>query len=84
MATPQMISVVEEGWRLTGHIGAAEWLLEGTWSGEFEGVAVAPRRVSFPGVTTFRFRDGLISGNTDYWDYAVWMRQLGVLTLKPR
>jgi hypothetical protein len=28
IATPQMISVVEEGWRLTGHIGAAEWLLE--------------------------------------------------------
>lgn len=28
VATPQMISVVEEGWRLTGHIGAAEWLQE--------------------------------------------------------
>jgi hypothetical protein len=28
VATPQMISVVEEGWRLTSHIGAAEWLLE--------------------------------------------------------
>jgi hypothetical protein len=28
VATPQMISVVEEGWRLTAHIGAAEWLLE--------------------------------------------------------
>jgi hypothetical protein len=28
IATPQMISVGEEGWRLTSHIGAAEWLLE--------------------------------------------------------
>jgi hypothetical protein len=28
VATPQMITVVEEGWRLTGHIGAAEWLQE--------------------------------------------------------
>jgi hypothetical protein len=28
VATPQMIMVVEEGWRLGGHIGAAEWLLE--------------------------------------------------------
>ena len=28
VATPQMASVVEEGWRVTGHIGAAEWLLE--------------------------------------------------------
>lgn len=27
-ATPQMICVVEEGWRVTGHIGAAEWLQE--------------------------------------------------------
>lgn len=28
VTTAQMISVVEEGWRLTGHIGAAEWLQE--------------------------------------------------------
>jgi hypothetical protein len=28
VAGPQMITVVEEGWRLTGHIGAAEWLQE--------------------------------------------------------
>jgi hypothetical protein len=27
-ATPQMITVVEEGWRITSHIGAAEWLQE--------------------------------------------------------
>lgn len=28
IAAPQMISVVEEGWRITSHLGAAEWLLE--------------------------------------------------------
>ena len=28
VATPQVICVGEEGWRLSGHIGAAEWLLE--------------------------------------------------------
>lgn len=28
LETPQLILVVEEGWRLTGHIGAAEWLQE--------------------------------------------------------
>jgi hypothetical protein len=26
--SPQVISVVEEGWRITSHLGAAEWLLE--------------------------------------------------------
>lgn len=28
IATPQMISAVEEGWRVSSHIGAAEWILE--------------------------------------------------------
>lgn len=28
IASPQVISVVEEGWRITSHLAAAEWLLE--------------------------------------------------------
>ncbi|HEY2477690.1 MAG TPA: hypothetical protein VGI17_03075 [Solirubrobacterales bacterium] len=28
VSSPQVISVVEEGWRITSHLGAAEWLLE--------------------------------------------------------
>jgi len=28
IASPQVICAVEEGWRITSHIGAAEWLLE--------------------------------------------------------
>lgn len=28
VAAPQLISVVEEGWRITSHLAAAEWLLE--------------------------------------------------------
>ena len=62
--------------------GAAEWLIEASFEGEFEGVQVARKPVTFRGVTLFEFRDGHICRNTDFWDYADWMRQLGVMTLR--
>lgn len=60
--------------------GAAVWNIKGTWNGEFEGVDVSGKKVDFSGVTLFEFRDGKISRNTDYWDYTVQLKQLGVLT----
>lgn len=62
--------------------GAAEWIIEATIHGEFEGVAVSGTPVSFRGSTLFEFQDGRIRRNVDFWNYADWMRQLGVLTLR--
>lgn len=62
--------------------GAAEWVIEASFEGDFEGVPVARKPVTFRGATLFEFRDGLIFRNTDFWDYADWMRQLGVMTLR--
>ncbi len=65
----------------TDAMGAAEWLIDATYTGEFEGHSLQGRPVSYKGVTVFALREGRILRNTDYWDYADWMRQLGVATL---
>lgn len=64
--------------------GAAEWIIDASFEGEFEGVYVARTPVSFRGATLFEFRDGRISRNTDFWDDADWMRRLGIVTLRSR
>lgn len=64
--------------------GAAEWLITATFCGELEGVRVQNKPVAFRGATVFELREGLIRRNTDYWDYQVWLRQLGVLSLLPK
>ena len=64
--------------------GAAEWVIDATFQDEFEGVVVPATAISFRGATLFEFRDGKISRNTDFWDYADWMRQLGITRLAPR
>ena len=62
--------------------GAAEWIIETRFEGEFEGVQVTGGQLSFRGTTLFELRDGHICRNTDSWNYADWMRQLGVATLR--
>ena len=60
--------------------GASVWTITNTWNGEFHGVDVTGKKVSFIGTTIFEFRNGKISRNTDYWDITPLLLQLGVLT----
>lgn len=64
--------------------GAAVWTITNTWNGEFHGIDVTGKKVSFTGTTMFEFRDGKICRNTDYWDLTPLMLQLGVLTTELR
>ena len=64
--------------------GVAIWNIKGTWNGELEGVDVTGKKVDYSGVTLFKFRDGQICHNSDYWDYTVQLKQLGVLTKELR
>ena len=64
--------------------GVALWNIKGTWNGELEGIDVTGKKVDFSGVTLFKFIDGKISRNSDYWDYTVQLKQLGVLTKELR
>lgn len=75
--------------RYTSHFatdswGAAEWVIDATFTGEFEGEQIHGKKVQYRGSTIFEFQNGLISRNSDYWDYAVWMRQLNVPALRSR
>ena len=57
---------------------AAEWTIEATWNGEYEGIDVTGGHVRFDGISFYTFRDGKIAGNVDCWDPTVVMEQLGV------
>ena len=64
--------------------GASVWTITNTWNGEFHGVDVTGKKVSFTGTTIFEFKNGKISKNTDYWDLSPLMLQLGVLKTELR
>ena len=61
------------------HLGASEWVIEGTWNGPFEGRDCTGRKVRFTGLSLYEFRDGKISLVQDCWDYTVLIKQFGVL-----
>ena len=44
----------------TDQRGAAKWIIDASFEGEFEGIAVARQPVSFRGATLFEFGDGRI------------------------
>jgi steroid delta-isomerase-like uncharacterized protein len=62
-----------------GNWAAMEWTLTGTQKGDMPGMPATNKRVSVRGSTVIELKDGKISRNTDYWDMATLMRQLGYL-----
>lgn len=59
--------------------GASEWVIEGTWSGPFEGRDCTGKKIRFTGLSWYEFRDGKISMVKDCWDYTVFIKAFGVL-----
>lgn len=63
----------------TEHHGAGEWLITGTWNGEFEGVDCTGKKIQFSSLYLFDITDGKIAYVQDRWDYTVMMEEFGVL-----
>lgn len=62
-----------------GTWAAMEWVMSGTHKGDFPGMPATGKRFSIRGVTILEFQAGKIRRNSDYWDAASVMRQVGLL-----
>lgn len=64
---------------------ASEWVMTGTQSGDISTprIAATGRRFSIRGASITELRNGKISRNTDYWDWASFLRQVGMMPGAP-
>jgi steroid delta-isomerase-like uncharacterized protein len=56
-----------------------EWVMSGTHKGDFPGMPATNKQFSIRGVTVVEVRGAKIRRNSDYWDAATVMRQVGLL-----
>ena len=67
---------------VAGTWGVMEWVMSGTHKGDFPGMPATGKRFSTRGVTILELEAGKIRRNSDYWDAATVMRQVGLLSSK--
>jgi steroid delta-isomerase-like uncharacterized protein len=64
----------------TSHWAAIEWVMSGTHKGDFPGIpATGNRFSSVRGASVLELEAGKIRRESDYWDAATFMRQVGLL-----
>ena len=64
---------------VSGKLAATEWIGTGTHKGDMPGMPATNKVASIRGVSVIELQDGKIKHDTDYWDMATMMRQLGFL-----
>jgi steroid delta-isomerase-like uncharacterized protein len=63
----------------TGQWAAIEWNMSGTHEGDFPGMLATGKRLSVRGSTILELEAGKIRRESDYWDAATFMKQVGLL-----
>ena len=58
---------------------ASEWTMTGTQTGDFPGLPATGKRFSVPVASIMEFQDGKIRRNTDYWNLASFLQQVGAM-----
>ena len=66
-----------------GDWAATEWIMSGTHTGEVLGIPATNKRFSLRGATIIELRTGRISRNSDYWNLASFLQQIGILPAAP-
>ena len=61
-----------------GRMGAIEWVFRGRQTKDFPGMPATDKPFEVRGSSIVEFRDGKISRNSDYWDLATYMKQVGL------
>lgn len=64
---------------VAGDRAAMEWVMSGTHARGRPGVPATGRRFRVRGATVLELRDGRVTRNTDYWDTATLLTQLGLM-----
>jgi steroid delta-isomerase-like uncharacterized protein len=58
--------------------GVIEWIWRGRQTEDFPGLPATNKPFQVRGTTVVEFTDGKISRNSDYWDSATYMKQVGL------
>jgi steroid delta-isomerase-like uncharacterized protein len=61
-----------------GKSGAMEWIWRGRQTKDFPGLPATNKPFEVRGAAVVGFTDGKISRNSDYWDLATYMKQVGL------
>ena len=61
-----------------GRSGAMEWIWRGRQTKDLPGLPATNKTFEVRGATVVEFTDGKISRNSDYWDLATYMKQVGL------
>jgi steroid delta-isomerase-like uncharacterized protein len=61
-----------------GKSGAMEWTWRGRQTKDFPGLPATNKPFEVRGATVVEFSDGKISRDSDYWDLATYMKQVGL------
>jgi steroid delta-isomerase-like uncharacterized protein len=61
-----------------GKAGAMEWTWRGRQTKDLPGLPATDKHFEVRGATVVEFADGKISRDSDYWDLATYMKQVGL------
>jgi len=68
-----------------GDRGAAEWVMSGTFAhSSMPGMPATGKKFSVRGVAITEFKNGKISRNTNYWNLASFLQQVGLMPGPPK
>ena len=62
-----------------GKWGSMEWVFHGRQTKDFPGLPATNRPFLVRGASVVEFRDGKISRESDYWDLATYLKQVGLI-----
>ncbi|HEY5602480.1 MAG TPA: ketosteroid isomerase-related protein [Gammaproteobacteria bacterium] len=58
----------------------SEWIMSGTQTGDFPGLPATGKGFTVPVASIMEFQRGKIRRNTDYWNLASFLQQVGAMT----
>jgi steroid delta-isomerase-like uncharacterized protein len=62
-----------------GKRGGMEWVFHGRQTKDFPGMPATNKPFRVRGASVVEFRDGKISRESDYWDLATYLKQVGLI-----
>ncbi len=66
-----------------GDWSAREWIMSGTHGGDLPGLPATGKKFSVRGASITELHEGKIRRNTDYWNLASFLQQVGVIPAAP-
>jgi len=65
---------------IAGDWAVMEWIISGTHKGDLPGMPATNKTFSIRGATILELRLGKIKRNSDYWDLATFLKEVGLMS----